>query len=212
MIRIVVADDHSIVRTGICRLLNAESGFEVVGEADDGNGLLDKCRELAPDVVIVDFNMPGMDGLDATRRIVQDHPDVRVLVLTMYDSEEFVYRFQQAGAAGFLPKKVSYEELPFAVRKVAAGSTYFTSSISRPGAMAAVETGEQAPSALLSEREFQVLLRLVRGMALNDIAKELVIGYSTVKTYKNRIMDKLNIYNIPDLTRYALRMGLIEQL
>ena len=211
MIRIIVADDHAVVRAGIRRLLESETDMQVVGEAGDGREALALCRAMDPDVAILDLSMPEMDGLEATRRIHEAFPEIRVLVFTMYDNQEFANRFRSAGAAGFLPKKVSHEELPFAVRKVASGNTYFTSSISPAGPAAVTDTGEEIATTLLSEREFQVFLRLAKGLSLSDIAQELLLGYSTVKTYKSRIMEKLHFSSVQEMTKYAIRKSLINE-
>lgn len=209
MIRIVVADDHAIVRGGVCRLLSEEPDMEIAGEAEDGRQAVELCRKLKPDVLILDYAMPDMDGLEALRRVADLKLGVRVLILTMYDKHEFALNFIKSGAAGYLPKKVSVAELPVAVRKVAAGEMYFTASTAGPNSAPAERSIE--PSSILSDREYQIFIRLARGLTMNETAHELTLGYSTVKTYKNRIMEKLCLEKVSDMTFLALSKGLISK-
>ncbi|MFH1539391.1 MAG: response regulator transcription factor [bacterium] len=218
MIKIIVADDHAVVRTGLCRILDAEEDMEVIGEAGDGREAVDLCKKLKPDVVILDYDMPEIDGLEATRQISSLKTDTKILVLTMYDREDFALRFLQAGALGFLPKNITFEELPFAVRKVASGSVYMTASVSEDKGllpprkdMLPTEHDKKDLMSLLSDREFQVLVRLARGKKTGEIAEELNIGYNTVKTYRYRIMEKLNLKNAYELAHFAISRGLIEK-
>ncbi len=218
MIKIIVADDHAVVRTGLCRILGAEKDMEVVGEAGNGREAIDLCRKTKPDVVVMDYDMPEIDGLEATRQIAAFDRDIKILVLTMYDREDIAMRFLKAGAIGFLPKNITFEELPFAVRKVASGSVYLTASSSckkdvstSKKDVSLSELDKKELMGLLSEREFQVLIRLARGNRIKEIADELNIGYNTVKTYRYRIMEKLELKTAYELVRFAFRMGLLEE-
>lgn len=206
MIRVVVADDHGIVREGLCSLLKSEPDIEVVGEAENGVEAVDLCKKLNPDVVVMDYEMPELDGLEATRRIATLGLNTKVLVLTMYDREDFAKRFIDAGASGYLPKKTTFKELPLAVRKVASGSMYITVSTTHHHI---ASTHDNNPDTELSEREFQVFIKLAKGDEMKDIADELGLGYSTVRTYKARILEKLDLRNSSDITRLAISRGLI---
>jgi len=217
MIKIVVADDHAVVRTGLCRILDSEDDMEIVGEAGNGREAIDLCKKSEPDVVVMDYDMPEIDGLEATRQISALDLNIKILVLTMYDREDFALRFLQAGALGFLPKNITFEELPFAVRKVASGSVYMTTSatdkkdrlpLRRDALLSGYDKKELM--SLLSDREFEVLVRLARGKKTSEIADELNIGYNTVKTYRYRIMEKLNLKSAYDLMRFAISRGLID--
>ena len=207
MIRVIVADDHAIVRHGICALLNGEADIQVVAEAENGLQALALCREHGPDLIVLDYDMPELDGLETTRRILDLDGRIRVLILTMYDNEEYARRFMAAGAAGYIPKKSTYNELPFAVRKIVGGSTYFTATFQASNAAPAGQSQDN-----LSEREFQVFIKLANGYSLKETADELNIAYSTIRTYKSRILDKLNAKNVSDLTRYAIRKGFVNSL
>jgi len=185
-----VAEDHTIVREGLCTLLNSESDMEVVGEASNGLEAIDMVEKLKPDAVVMDFDMPEMDGLEAIRAISASRPDVKILVLTMYDKEEFAMRFINAGASGFPPKSISYRELPLAVRKIVSGSMYIVSKKSTAPAHAGHDTESRAdPTSQLSEREFQAFIRLASGKSLQETADELDLAYSSVRTYKNRVIE-----------------------
>jgi DNA-binding NarL/FixJ family response regulator len=219
MIKILVADDHPVVRTGLCRILDAEQDMEIVGEAGDGREAIDLCARLKPDVVVMDYDMPEIDGLEATRRICALRANVKILALTMYDREDFAMRFLQAGALGFLPKNSTFEELPLAVRKVYSGSVYMTAAIGEKRALPqakkpAAHPSDRTPDAsmdALSHREREVLSMLAQGMRIGEIAQELNIGYNTVKTYRYRIMEKLDLKNAYELARFAFGADLPER-
>ncbi len=221
MIRVIIADDHAVVRNGLCRILDSENDIEIIGEAGNGREAVSLCESLVPDVIVMDYDMPELDGLEATKRIAALNKNIRILVLTMYDREDFALKFLQAGATGFLPKNITFEELPFAVRRVASGSVYVTASSSKDNPKTApAATTPAANSAqsiehlksLLSERELQVLLRIARGQKTGEIADAMNIGYNTVKTYRYRIMEKLDLKNVYDLVCYAVANGLIDKV
>lgn len=211
MIRVVVADDHGIVREGLCSLLQREPDIEVVGEAENGNEAIEQCKNLKPDVIVMDYEMPELDGLEATRRISNLGLNTKILVLTMYDREDFAKRFLDAGASGYLPKKTTFKELPIAVRKVASGSMYVTVTTAPHHTHHTDFSHVAEPETTLSEREFQVFIKLANGEEMQEIADELGLGYSTVRTYKARILEKLSIRNSSDITRFAISRGLITQ-
>ena len=212
MIRIVLADDHALFRAGLCRLIEAEEDMQVVGQAGTGREAVALCDTLAPDVAVLDFAMPDMDGLEATKQIVAANKRARVLIITMYDNEEYAIRFLQAGASGFIVKETSPEELPAALRKIASGKVYITPSIMERIALRHHQFQKENPVSLLSDRELQVLIKLSRGRTTSEISEDLALSVSTVKTYKTRIFEKLGLRNVSDLTRFAIRYNLIDRL
>lgn len=209
MIRVLVADDHALVRGGLSRLLESKEDIEVVAEAGTGHEAVALCREHRPDVVLLDLDLPDIDGLEVTRQIMSFQSSVRVLILTMHDSEEYANRAIQAGAAGFIIKGVPPQELPEAVRRVAAGNTYITPSVMERMIMRRRDH-EENPLERLSERELQVLVKLSQGKEIRDITEELSLSPSTVGTYKKRIFEKLEINNMAELIRFAMKHKLID--
>ena len=212
MIRVGIADDHSLVRVGLCSIIQAQNDMELVGEAETGRQAIDLCRSSSPDVLIMDYSMPDMDGLEATKQIVASCENVRILVITMHDNEEYAIRFIQAGASGFVAKGSSSRELPEAIRKVAAGGRYVTPSISEKIAFSKFQPDKKDKVSSLSDRELQVVTLLARGFKPREIADELGLSYSTVENYKHRAMGKLDLRNDSDITRFAIRAGLIKEV
>lgn len=210
MIRLVVADDHDIVRAGLCRILAAESDLEIVAETGSGREAVSLCRDLKPDVLLLDLDMPDLDGIEITRQLANERAKVRILVLSMHRHEEYAVRILEAGGAGYAVKGISHNELPSAIRKVASGGVYISPSIMEKTFMRQQMTGDN-PMAQLSEREMQVFLRLARGQAYQDISNELCLSDSSVRTYKRRVMEKLGLETIADLIRYAIRHDLISK-
>ena len=210
MIRILVVDDHEVVRAGICRLLNAETGMEVVGEAGTGHEATRLCQDLSPDIVVLDYSLPDLDGLEATRQLVEQDNGARVLVLTMHANEEYAIRVIRAGAKGFVAKVAPADELVSALRKVASGGIYVTPSIMEKMVGRLGLSNEDAPEAALSDRELQVLIRLAHGATTREVATALYLSTSTVETYRGRVLEKLNLRNNSDMTRFAIRRGLID--
>ena len=210
MTKILVVDDHTLVRDGLCRLLDAESDMEVVGQAGTGHKAVQLCREIVPDVVVLDYSLPDLDGLETTRQIIALEQGIRVLILTMYANEEYATRLIRAGAAGFLVKAASTDELLEAVRKVARKGVYVSPAIMEKMVSRMGQTPEDAPESVLSDREMQVLLRLGKGATTREVSQSLSLSVSTVETYRSRILEKLNLRNNSDLTRFAIRRGLID--
>jgi len=209
VIRLIVADDHDIVRAGLCRLLETENGMQVIGDTGSGREAVRLCHKLKPDVLLLDLDMPDIDGLEVTHQIASSEPDVRVLVLTMYGHEEYAVRVLQAGGTGFAVKGISQKELPAAIRKVAEGKKYISPLLMEKTFMRQQQFNKENPLALLSEREFQVFTKLAQGKTLKDISSELCLSDSSVRTYKKRIMEKLNLGSLSDLIRFAIRNNLI---
>jgi DNA-binding NarL/FixJ family response regulator len=207
-LRIVLADDHEVVRSGLRALVDGTTGMEVVGEARDGAEACRKAAELLPDVVVMDVSMPRLDGAAATERIRRDSPGVKVLALTMHEDRGHLTRLMQAGASGYVPKRAAAEELVRAIQVVAGGGTYVDPQLAGTllGGAAEPPRGAAEPSPL-SEREADVLRRIAWGASNKEIATELGISVKTVETYKARIADKLGLRTRTDIVRYAVRQG-----
>lgn len=210
MIRILVVDDHEVVRAGICRLLEAEADMKVVAESGSGHEAVTLCRQHQPEVVVLDYSLPDLDGLETTRQIVELGVKTRVLILTMHANEEYATRVIRAGAAGFIAKVAPPDELLTAVRKVASGGVYVSPSIMEKMVSRIGQPIPDAPESALSNRELQVLIRLGRGLTTREVAGALHLSTSTVETYRSRILEKLNLRNNSDMTRFAIRRGLID--
>lgn len=211
MIRILIVDDHTMVRDGLSRLLSGESDMTVVGQTGFGKEGISMCQGLKPDVVILDFSLPDMDGLEVTRQITDLGLPCRILILTMYSSEEYATRLIKAGAAGFVVKAAPADELLTAIRKVAGkGGIYVSPPILEKMVGRMGHPQEDIPEALLSNREMQVLVRLAKGESTREVSEALSLSLSTVETYRSRILDKLSLRNNSDITRFAIRRGLIE--
>ena len=206
-IRIVLADDHEIVRAGLRSLIEAEPNMEIVGEAATGEEAVRLAASLRPDVVVLDLSMPGGGGTIATERIVRETPDVRVLILTMHDDRAHLTRLMEAGAAGYVVKRAASEDLVRAIRAVGAGESYVEPRLA--GAMlrsASLRVGAADPQPL-SAREEEVLRRTAWGESNKLIARDLRISTRTVETYKARIADKLGLRTRPEIVRYAVLQG-----
>lgn len=211
MIKILIVDDHALVLDSLSRLLDAESDMKVVATAGSGHEAVRLCGELEPDVVLLDYSMPGLDGLETTQQIVaQKKRGSRILVLTMHDNEEYATRLLRAGASGFIVKAAQAGELLAAIRKVANHGTYVTPSIMERMVTRVGQPQKETPEAGLSDRELQVLLRLAEGQTTREVAESLHLSISTIETYRSRVLDKLALRNNSDLTRFAIRRGLIE--
>ncbi|HEU5318991.1 MAG TPA: response regulator transcription factor [Chloroflexota bacterium] len=214
-IRVLIADDHSIVRAGVRMLLEAQPDMDVVGEAADGREALTLARQVQPDVVLMDITMPRMSGLDATREVLRASPRTRVLVLTMHGTDEYFFRLLDAGASGYLLKEGAPADLVAAVRAVHAGGAFIHPALTRRllGAYlghAANAGEEQALLERLSERELDVLRLIAEGCTSQEIGDRLFLSVNTVQTHRRHIMEKLNLHDRSQLVRYAMRAGLIK--
>jgi DNA-binding NarL/FixJ family response regulator len=210
MIRVLVVDDHELVRTGLCRLLDCEEDIEVVGQSGTGHEAVEICRATKPDLVLLDYSLPDIDGLEATRQILALDTGARILILTMYDNEEYATRLIRAGASGFLIKGASADELLLAVRKLARKGVYVSPSIQEKMITRMGLPPSDTPESLLSDREMQVLLRLARGATTREVSEALNLSLSTAETYRSHILEKLSLRNNSDITRFAIRRGLID--
>lgn len=210
MIKVLLADDHAVVRTGFRLLLTSVTGVCVVGEAESGESACQRYQELAPDVVIMDIAMPGMGGLEALRRIRAHDPRARVLALSAHDDPMHARRAFREGALGFLSKRSAPEALIEAVTTVAAGRRYVDASLARKLELEEIEGAGRSPVERLSEREFEVFIRLARGETVQGIAEDLKLSASTVGTHLYNVKQKLGVVNQSELTLIAIRHGLIE--
>jgi two-component system invasion response regulator UvrY len=210
MIRVLLVDDHAVVRTGFRLLLQAKPEVSVVGEADSGEAACQRYLELAPDVVVMDIAMPGMGGIEALRRIRAHDPQARVLALSAHDDPMHARRALQEGALGFLSKRSAPEALLEAVAGVGAGQRYIDPRVAQKLALEDIEGKESSPIKRLSEREFDVFIRLARGASVQRIADDLRLSASTVGTHLYNVKQKLGVSNQSELTLLAIRYGLIE--
>ncbi len=215
-IRVLLAEDHNVVREGLRLLLNTQPDMCVAGEATNGRQAVELAAEICPDVAVLDISMPDLDGLHAASSIRATCPQVQVLILTMHESDAYFFQAVEAGAAGYLLKKAASEDLINAVRAVARGEAYFYPSLARKLLEGYLHRGRStaqagpAEYAELSEREREVMFLLVRGLSNQEIADRLVVSVSTVQTHRSHILQKLGLESTVDLVRYAIRHGLIE--
>ena len=209
-IKVLLVDDHAILRDGIRALLDLKDDLEIVGEASEGKEAVEKAKELAPDVVVMDIAMPGIDGLEATRRIKKKYPQIQVLVLTQHDDKEYVLSAIKAGASGYVPKRALGSELVSAIRAVQKGESFLY-----PSAAAALiekyrEQAEVEPYVHLTSREREVLTLIAEGQTSRQIAEKLFVSIKTVQGHRTKIMEKLDIHNRAELVKYAVRKGLVS--
>ena len=213
-IKVLIVDDHALVRDGIRALLSLVADVEVVGEAANGKEGLEKVKELSPDVVLMDLAMPVMSGLEATRRIHKEFPRTRVLVITQYDDSEYIYRFLKAGAAGYVLKKAVGSDLVSAVRALAQGKSFVDPAIADKVIKGYLEhpeaTGDETLYDRLSDREKTVFKLIAEGYTSRQIADTLYLSIKTVMTHRANIMEKLGLHNRAELIKYAIRRGLIQ--
>ena len=206
--KVLLAEDHTLVRAGIRSLLAELPWVQVVGEASDGRDALRQVAELQPDLVLMDITMAGLNGLDATERIAQDHPSVRVIILSMHASEEYVRRALIVGAAGYLLKDAEKEELELALKSVARGGTYLSPQVSRPVISDYTERTGRHSLERLTARQREILQLIAEGNSTKDIAKDLGLSVKTVETHRAQLMARLDIHDIAGLVRYAIRAGI----
>ncbi len=212
-IKLLIVDDHAIVRQGLRALLEAQDGLSIVAEAENGRDAVKKVRELAPDVVIMDIAMPILNGLEATRQIKRLNPAVKVLALTMYNDEEYIFQILKSGAAGYLIKESSASELISAIRAVHGGNPYFSPVISRKIMDSYLrEDGEQKAGRepdKLTNREKEVLQLIAEGYTNNEIGNFMKISVKTVETHRAHVMNKLDLHDVAGLIKYAIKNGLV---
>ena len=211
MIKILIVDDHELMRTGLRHILDAEADFEVVAEASDGNEALKLARQHEPDVVLMDVKMPGgMGGIEATRRMVRLLPTIKVIALTALDDDPFPARLNEAGAVGYLTKGCPATEMMQAIRSVQRGQAYVETEVARKHMLDQWQRREPNPFEELSAREMQVAMMILEGQRTQEMSSSLSLSPKTVSTYRQRIYEKLGVTTDVDLTRLAYRHGLIE--
>lgn len=210
MITVLIVDDHDLVRTGIRKMLAEVTGIKVVGEASTGEDAVKLVRQHNPQVVLMDVKMPGIGGFEATRKLLRMDPDLKVLVLTTVNNDLYPARLLQIGAAGYITKGSTMDEMVQAIRSVSTGQRYISSEIASQLAFRHVNDKEDSPFETLSERELQVMLMITKGIKVQDIAEKLCLSPKTVNSYRYRIFEKLGVKNDVELTLLAIRYGLIE--
>ncbi len=210
MIRIVVADDHTIVREGLKQVLSSAPELSIVGEAQNGHEVLERVRELEFDVLLLDLSMPGRSGIELIKQVHAEKPRLRILVLSMHQEPQYAVRALKAGASGYVTKESASAQLVSAIRRVAGGRAFITDAVAEQLARGAMPQTEGPPHVALSDREFQVFRMLASGTAVSEIAAELSLSVKTVSTHKARIMQKMGMGNPAEIVRYALHHRLID--
>ncbi|MGD8712597.1 MAG: UvrY/SirA/GacA family response regulator transcription factor [Thiohalophilus sp.] len=211
MIKILLVDDHDLVRTGLRRLLEDVEDFDILGEATNGEEAMAMASKHDPDVVLMDINMPGIGGLEATRKMLSDKPDLRIIIVTMHQDDLFAQRLLKAGAVGYLTKGAKIDEISHAIRETLAGRRYITPEIAQQLALSQYSENESgSPFDSLSERELQVLLMLMEGQKISQISDKLCLSPKTVSTYRQRLYTKLGVQSDIELARLAMLHGVIE--
>jgi len=210
MIRVLLADDHTLVRDGLRHILQKATGFDVVGEACDSATTVTLVRSTDANVLVLDLSMPGRNGVELIRQIKDENPSLRILVLTMHGEQQYAVRAFKAGASGYLTKESASAELVGAVTKVASGGVYVSLAMAERFAQHLNEPAEAMPHQRLSDREFDVFRRIVGGQSITEIANELCVSVKTISTHKTRILEKMQMPNENGLVRYAIRNKLFD--
>jgi two-component system invasion response regulator UvrY len=210
VINVFLVDDHELVRTGIRRILEDVRGIKVVGEAESGEVAVTYCRQNHPDVILMDMNMPGIGGLEATRKILRIRPDVRIIVLTVHSENPFPTKVMQAGAAGYLTKGAAPDEMIQAIRLVHSGQRYISPEIAQQMALSQFASSDENPFKTLSERELQIMMMITKGQKVNEISEQLNLSPKTVNSYRYRLFSKLGINGDVELTHLAIRYGMLD--
>jgi DNA-binding NarL/FixJ family response regulator len=211
--RVLLVDDHTLVRTGLRLLLQSFPAIEVVGESGDGIKVIDLVRERHPDIVLLDIAIPGLNGLDVTARVKEAFPDVQIIIVSMFASEEHVLKALRSGASGYLVKDAAAVELELAIHAVRHGETYLSPPISKQVVEKYLErvNGEEKSSLeLLTPRQREILQLIAEGYSNKEIARLLKVGVKTVETHRGQLMNRLSIHDVPGLVRYAIRVGLVS--
>ncbi len=214
-IKLMLADDHAVVRSGLRMLLEAQLDMEIVGEAENGLETITQAQTLRPDIILMDVEMPGMNGIEATYEIKMLLPETAVLALTMYEDEQYFFEMLKAGASGYVPKRAAPDELVNAIRTVYAGGVYLYPSLAAHLVQDYLHkdetsTDDKSPQSDLTPREIEVLTLIAEGLTNAEIALELTISVKTVDRHRENIMRKLNMHNRIDLVKYAIKKGLID--
>lgn len=211
IVRILLADDHTIILDGLCSLLGKNQDFKVVGRASDGMSAVRLAASLSPDIVIMDVSMPGLNGIDAARRILAENPKTKIIALSMHNDGRYISAALKSGAMGYILKESAFEELIAAIRTVMKGQCYLSASIAAvviKDYIRHLEKTESGVFSVLTPREREVLQALSEGLSTKEIASRLGVSIKTVETYRSQIMEKLDIHSIAELTKYAIREGI----
>lgn len=211
MIKIIIIDDHQLVRSGLVRLVESDKDFKVTGEGGDGRTALELCKKLKPDIALLDFSLPDMDGFELITQIAKAAPSVGMIIVTMHDNEEYAARALESGAKGYIIKGAAAGELLAAIKKVADGGVYITHAVMERMVSKKFTSTDNDNISDLSIREFQIFTKLAKGIRINEISGELCISASTINTYKKRIFEKLNIKTNSDLVRLAIKHKVIDE-
>src|SRR3954463_467363 len=211
MVRIVVADDHTIVREGLKQILAGQPDFEVVAEAADGHEAMKRVRELDFDVLLLDMSMPGKSGVELIKQVKSEKPKLRILVLTMHEEHQYAVRAIRAGASGYLTKEGASSQLVTALRKVASGGAYISAEVAEQLALNAMPDSKGPLHERLSDREFQVFTMIAEGKSVSEIAERLNLSVKTVSTHKANVLQKMNMTTQGELIRYAIENNLVEK-
>jgi two-component system invasion response regulator UvrY len=206
----LLVDDHELVRTGIRKILNEVKGLKVIGECQTGEDAVQFCRNNKPNVVLMDMNMPGIGGLDATKKILRLSSEVKVIVLSAHTEDPFPTRVMQIGASGYLTKDAGPDEMINAIRAVNSGQRYLTSEIAQQMALSQFKSADENPFTSLSERELQIMLMITRGEKVPNISVQLCLSTKTVNSYRYRMFEKLSVGNDVELTHLAIRHGMLK--
>ncbi len=211
MIKLLLVDDHELIRSGVKSLLKDVAEITIIGEASSGEQGVKVARELKPDIVLMDVMMPGIGGLEATRKLKQVEPNIKIIALTACDEDPFPYRMLQAGAEGFLTKDSGLDEIKLAISKVYAGQKYISPEIAQELALRKLSDKDNTPFDKLSDREMQVTLMIIHGQSVQIISEKLCLSPKTVNTYRYRIFDKLKVNNDVELTHLAIRYNILDK-
>lgn len=211
MIKVILADDHELVRTGLRRLLDDQEDIKVVGEAENGLAALAVVEQFKPDVAILDINMPGLNGIEATEKLRKRYPRLKILIVSMHNDQLFPQRVFAAGANAYLTKDTSFCEIVHAISEVMACKQYICSEVAQKLALSNLSGEEPSPFSQLSEREFQVLGLILRGLKIVDISEQLFLSPKTISTYRHRLFSKLDVQNEIELAKLAMQHGFIEE-
>ena len=210
MIRVVIADDHTIMRDGLKHLLGAAGDIEIAGEAQNGFEVIDRVRNLSFDILLMDMSMPGKSGIELIKQVRAEKPKLKILVLSMHEEQQYAMRAIRAGASGYLTKESAATQLVEALRKVAAGGAFISAEVAQQLALAAMPIATGPLHSTLSDREFEIFLLIAGGKSISDIASQLFLSVKTVSTHKSNILHKMNMTTQAELIRYALTHQLLD--
>ncbi|MBD3610459.1 MAG: response regulator [Gammaproteobacteria bacterium] len=211
MIKVLLVDDHELVRTGLKGILESVDGYQVIGEAETGEEALALTKVQVPDLILMDINMPGIGGLETTRKIRQFNPDIKVIVLTMHKEGPFPANMIRAGAKGYITKNCGVDETLLAISEVMNGKLYISNEVAQAIAQDTLTATNINPFDALSQRELQIMLMILQGLKVGDIADKLSLSTKTISTYRYRVFDKLKVKNESEMAQLAIKYNMTEQ-